>query len=128
MNRHTILLIIPFIMLALTTSVAVGADALTRAEAEKLIKGNTAEGHHTKWNREMIWYFHESGQLRKLKDGRVKGKAEWSLDKKGQLCFQDKHMDEDKCEPIIPGADGGYDANDGKWRWEKVVQGNPHNL
>ena len=128
MNKLAGLLGSSLITIIFAANSAMAAEALNQAAVEKLIKGNTAEGIHTKWDRKMIWYFHESGQLRKQKDGGQRGKAEWSIDKKGQLCFQDYHMDEEKCEPIVPRADGGYDANDGKWRWDKVVSGNPHNL
>jgi hypothetical protein len=107
---------------------AMGAKALSQAEAEKLIKGNTAEGVNTKWDKKMIWYFNEGGTLRKQKPSGGRGTAEWSIDKKGRLCYQDKHMDDAVCEPIIPRADGGYDANDGKWRFDKVLPGNPHSL
>ena len=128
MNRRIALLWASLITIFFASNMAIASEGLSQAEAEKLIKGNTVEGLHTKWDTKMIWYFHESGQLRKQNQHGKRGKADWSIDKKGQLCFIDKHMSDEKCEPIIPRADGGYDANDGKWRWDKVVTGNPHNL
>lgn len=128
MNIYATVLITSLITVVFSTNVTMAADALTQAEAEKLIKGNTAEGYHTKWDKKRIWYFREDGTIRKLKPSGKKGRGEWSIDKKGQLCYQDKQMDDAVCEPIIPRADGGYDANDGKWRFDKIVPGNPHNL
>ena len=128
MNKLITFLSTFLITLVFTANVAIGADALNRADTEKLIKGNTAEGVNTKWDKKMIWFFHEGGTLYKMKPSGKKGRAEWSLDKKGQLCYQDKHMDESICEPIIPRDDGKYDANDGKWRFDKVLPGNTHNL
>jgi len=128
MNKFTILLGAFLFSIAFTANVSTAADALNRAEAEALLNGNTAEGENTKWEKKMIWYFQEGGVLRKLQPSGSKGRAEWSLDKKGQLCYQDKHMNDSKCEPIIRRDDGKYEANDGKWRFDKVLPGNPHGL
>lgn len=128
MNKYATVLITSLITIVLSANVAMAADALNQTEAEKLIKGNTAEGKNVQYDKKMIWYFREDGTIRKLKPSGKKGRGEWSIDKKGQLCYLDKQMDEAKCEPIIPREDGGYDANDGKWRFDKVLPGNAHNL
>jgi len=130
MNRNLSLFAIPIIILTLSANDATGANALTKDEAEKLLNGNTAEGVNTMFDKKMIWYFREGGTLNKQNQAGKKGKAKWRIDKKGQLCWMDKHMSDmdEKCEPIIPRADGGYDANNGKWRFDKVLPGNPHNL
>jgi hypothetical protein len=130
MKRNLKLLSIPVIILTLSANHAMGANALTKDEAQKLLNGNTAEGVNTKWDKKMIWYFQEGGTLRKQKSSGQRGKAKWRIDDKGQLCYMDKHMSDmdEKCEPIISRDDGKYDANDGKWRFDKVLPGNPHNL
>ncbi|MGD8926468.1 MAG: hypothetical protein PVG20_06445 [Thioalkalispiraceae bacterium] len=76
----------------------------------------------------MIWYFQEGGTLRKQKPNGKRGRAEWSIDKQGQLCYQDKHMNEAICEPVMKRDDGKYDAYAGKWRFDKILPGNAHNL
>jgi hypothetical protein len=127
-KKHGTLLGTLIISMVFVNAVAVGSEGLSKGEAEKLIKGNTVEGMNTKWNKKMIWYFHESGQLRKQDEHGNKGKANWRIDDKGRLCYSDKHKSEEDCEAIIPDADGGYDVLDGKWKWNKVVPGNSHNL
>ena len=101
---------------------------LSQAEAEQLLKGNTAEGTN-KWKKNMIWYFGDFGELKKRDDLGNKGKAKWSINKKGELCYLDKHMKSEECGAIVPRSDGGYDVRlEGEWKWHKVVPGNPHNL
>jgi hypothetical protein len=112
----------------LTTNVISAAEALNKEQVEKLLNGNTAEGVNTKWDKKMIWYFQEGGTLRKQKPNGKRGKSEWSINKKGELCYQDKHMSDSVCEPVIQRDDGKYDANAGKWRFDKVLPGNAHNL
>jgi len=104
------------------------AKGLGQAEAEQLVKGSTAEGVN-KWNKKMIWYFDPSGEVRKKDDRGNKGKAKWNIDKKGQLCYQDKQDRDEKCGPIIPRGEGKYDVDmPGAWKWNKVTPGNPNNL
>ena len=66
------------------------------AEAENLVKGNTIEGVDVKWKKKMIWYFDPGGRLIKKDEHGNKGKGTWSIDKKGQFCFQDKHKKQEK--------------------------------
>ncbi|TNF36335.1 MAG: hypothetical protein EP315_04315 [Gammaproteobacteria bacterium] len=104
-----------------------GSTELSKEEAEKLITGNTAEGTN-KWGKKMIWYFGDFGNMKKQDDRGNKGKAKWSIDEKGRLCYQDKHMNREVCKGIQP-VDGGYEVPfDAEWKWDKVVPGNPHNL
>ena len=128
MIKYITILSFSLITIVFSANTAIGADALSLEEAENLIKGNTAEGVNTKWDKKMIWFFHEGGTLHKQKPSGKRGRAEWSLNKKGELCYQDKHMDEANCEPIIKRDDGKYYANDGNWRFDKVLPGNPHGL
>jgi len=105
------------------------SKGLSKDEAEALVKGNTVEGSVPTFKKDIIWYFHPSGVLRKLDSIGNKGKANWQINKKGEFCHQDKHMKEEKCAPIIPRADGGYDVP--LWNavvWKKVLPGNPHHL
>lgn len=127
MKRYACLFLATLLIMTFGTMVVAGPDGLGKDDAEKLIKGNTAEGTN-KWGKKMIWYFDEFGNLKKLDDRGQKGKAKWSLDDKGRLCYKDKHMNQEKCEPIKP-VNGGYEVPfDAEWKWEKVVPGNPHNL
>ena len=128
MKKFIGLLWISVFVLLYTYGAIAEPKELSRDEAEKLIKGNTAEGTN-KWGKNMSWYFGDFGKLKKLDDRGQKGKATWSLDQKGRLCYQDKHMNDDVCVPIISNDDGGYELDfEGQWKWEKVVPGNPHNL
>jgi hypothetical protein len=113
-----------------TSGVAMAADALSKEEAEKLIAGNTAEGVVVKAQRKMIWYFAEDGTIHKLlpTGEKKKTKDTWNIDKKGNLCYQDKWMQQPNCGPISRRADGKYDAIDGRWLFDKVLPGNPHDL
>jgi len=112
----------------LFTAVASGAKSLGQAEAEQLVKGSTAEGVN-RWNKQMIWYFDASGEVRKKDNRGNKGKAAWNIDKKGQLCYQDKQDRDFKCGPIVPRGEGKYDVDlPAAWKWNKVTPGNPHNL
>ena len=128
MNRYTGLVGASVVALVLATAAVAGPKGLSHEEAEELIKGNTAEGTN-KWKKKMIWYFGEFGEVRKRDHLGNKGKARWNIDKKGNLCFQDKHMKNEECGAIVPRADGGYDVFlEGQWKWNKVVPGNPHSL
>ena len=128
MNRLITLCCVCLMAIVFSVDVTAGSDGLTKDEVEKLLVGNTVEGFHTKWGDQMIWYFREDGKLKKLKSGKSKGKSNWTIDKKGQLCHQDKHMKDPKCFPVIRSGDDKYTANDGLWRFDKVLPGNPHNL
>jgi hypothetical protein len=110
------------------TAAVAGPKGLSQAEAEQLVKGNTAEGTN-RWKKNMTWYFDGSGELRKRDHLGNKGRAKWSINKKGELCFQDKHMKSDECAAIVPRAEGGYDVPlEGQWKWNKVTPGNPYKL
>lgn len=127
MKRYVKLFWASLFAMIFATGLMAGSDGLSKEEAETLIKGNTAEGTN-KWGKKMIWYFDEFGNLKKLDDRGQKGKAKWSLDDKGRLCYKDKHMNQEVCKPITP-TKGGYEVPyDAEWKWEKVVPGNPHNL
>ena len=80
MKKHGTILGTLFMSLVFVSAVVVGSEGLSKGEAEKLIKGNTVEGMNTKWKKKMIWYFHESGQLRKQDEYGNKGKANWRID------------------------------------------------
>lgn len=110
------------------TSLATASETLSKQEVEKLLIGNTAEGMNTQFEFKMTWYFRKDGAIKKQKASGQRGKGEWSIDKQGRLCYIDKHMEEPACEPVIREPDGKYYANDGKWRFDKVLPGNPHNL
>ena len=128
MNRNigvfvTSLLVLGFAALAMAAS-----KGLSQAEAEALIKGNTAEGVN-RFKKNMIWYFDASGELRKKDDRGNKGKAKWNINKQGQLCYQDKQMKNENCAAILLRPDGGYDVPfDAQWKWNKISPGNPHSL
>lgn len=119
-----------FIVLTIVfaTSLATASETLTRDEVEKLLTGNTAEGMNTQFEFRMTWYFQNNGIIKKQKGTGQRGKGEWSIDKEGKLCYMDKHREEPACEPVIRESDGKYYANDGKWRFDKVLPGNPHGL
>lgn len=131
MKKYKELLWISMFALVFASGAMAGPKELNREDAEKLIKGNTAEGTN-RWGKNMVWYFDESGQLKKWNHLGIKGKAdkaEWRLDDKGELCYQDKHMNDEKCVPIISNEDGSYEVPlDAEWKWIKVVPGNPYNL
>ncbi len=77
----------------------------------------------------MTWYFDGSGELRKQDHLGNKGKASWSINKKGELCYQDKQMRSEQCGAIVPSGGGGYNILlEGQWKWEKLTPGNPNNL
>ena len=128
MKRNLTLLLTILLPVAFISNVATGSEALNHDEAVQLLQGNTAEGVNTKWDKKMIWYFQEGGTLRKQKPNGKRGRAEWRIDKKGQFCYQDKHMSDETCEPITRRDDGGYDTMDGRWRLDKILPGNAHNL
>ena len=128
MNKIIALISSTTIALIFISGSAIGAETLNRQQVEELLKGNTAEGVNTKWDKPMIWYFQEGGTLRKQKPNGKRGRADWSIDKNGQLCYQDKHMDEAICDSVLKGDDGKYDANAGKWRFDKILPGNAHDL
>jgi hypothetical protein len=121
----TFLLIIVF-----TSGVVMAADALNKDEAVKLIAGNTVEGVVVKKQRNMTWYFAEDGHIHKIlpTGEKKKTKDTWNIDNKGNLCYQDKWMEQPLCGPISRRADGKYDAIDGHWRFDKVLPGNPYDL
>ena len=114
----------------ITSGVALAADALSKEEAEKLIAGNTAEGVVVKAQRKMTWYFAEDGHIHKIlpTGEKKKTKDTWNIDKKGNLCYQDKWMQQPNCGPISRRVDGKYDAIDGRWVFDKVLSGNPYDL
>ena len=128
MNKIKFILLTLSLALGFVPGQVFSANALNHDEAVKLLEGNTAEGVNTKWDKKMIWYFQKGGVLRKQKPNGKRGRADWHIDKKGQLCYQDKQMDEEACEPILPREDGGYDTMDGRWRIDKVIPGNAHSL
>lgn len=128
MNRIFVILLSSLFAISFASVTLAAPKALNHEEAEKLVKGNTAEGTN-KWKNNMIWYFAENGVLRKRINNSDKGKASWSINKRGELCYQDKHMHEEKCGAIVPQGDGKYEVHlGGEWKWDKVVPGNPHNL
>lgn len=117
------------LVLALCSSILVHAgETLTREAVNKLISGNTVEGVNVKWDKKMTWYFDSSGQIIKRDAHGNRGKASWKVEANGELCYLDKHRDREMCEPVISNADGSYTTMDGKWRWDKVLPGNPHGL
>jgi len=128
MKRYLLSVVALVVGLIFAAAVA-DPKGLSKEEAESLIKGNTAEGSNVKWKKTMIWYFEPYGRIHKVDQFGNKGKARWSINAKGELCNQDKHMNEEDCAPIIPRADGGYDIPyQGAWKWDKIVPGNPHGL
>jgi len=125
MNRCAGLFGVSVMAMVFATAAVAAPKGLSQAEAEQLVKGNTAEGTN-KWKKNMLWYF---GELRSRDQLGNKGKAKWHIDKKGLMCYQDKHMNKEACAAIIPRPDGGYDVPlEGQWKWNKVVPGNPHDL
>lgn len=108
---------------------AFGASkGLNQADAEQLLRGNTAEGEN-RWKKNMTWYFDPGGVVHSRDQLGNKGKAQWSIDKKGQLCYQGKNDREVICGSIIPRGDGAYDVDiPGAWKWKKLTPGNPYNL
>ena len=128
MKKRMVLLGFSFITFIFTTNVAMADNVLNQTDAEKLLKGNTAEGVNTKWDRKMIWYFREDGTVIKQNPAGDRFNHTWSIDKKGQLCYKDGRMDWPECHPIIQRTDGKYDAHDKRWRIDKVLPGNPHNF
>jgi hypothetical protein len=128
MNRKWGVVAVSVLAFAFTATAMAAPKGLSQAEAEALIKGNTAEGVN-RFKKNMIWYFDASGELRKKDDLGNKGKAKWNINKQGKLCYQDKHMKSENCAAILPRADGGYDVPfDAQWNWQKITPGNPHNL
>jgi len=126
--RNVLSAVTACVTLILLVSPVLGAKALNKAEAEQLVRGNTAEGVN-KWNKKMTWYFDGSGQLRKHDHLGNKGKAAWSISSRGELCYRDKHDQREKCGAIEPRGDGKYDVNiPGGWKWNKGTPGNPYNL
>lgn len=128
MKRYLALAIAAVFALVVAAAGVAASKGLSKDEAETLLKGNTAEGvNHFK--KKMVWYFDPSGELRKRDELGNKGRAKWSINKAGECCYQDKHMKQEKCAPIIPRADGGYDVPlPNPFVWHRVVPGNPHNL
>jgi hypothetical protein len=109
MKRNVEILVVMLLTMVVASIVMAAPKGLSPVEAETLLKGNTVEGTN-KWKKTYHWYFSEDGVI-KMKDNLGnKGKAKWSIDKKGYFCFQDKHMNSPKCAPIIPQANGGYDV------------------
>jgi len=126
MKKNISIILSLLLPLCLISNFAVGAEALTHDEAVTLLKGNTAEGVNTKWDKNMIWYFREDGTVIKQNQSGNRFNHTWSIDKKGQLCYQDGRMDWPECHPVKQRADGKYDAHDGRWRMDKILQGNAH--
>lgn len=128
MKRYLGLVMAFVLALVFATAGMAASKALNKEEAEALVKGNTVEGVN-KFKKEMIWYFDPLGELRKRDNLGNKGKEKWWIGKKGEYCHQDKHMKDEKCAPIIPRDDGGYDVPlPNPFVWKKVLPGNPHNL
>lgn len=128
MRRVLVAIVIGVLFGVCGGGVAMAAKSLSQAEAEQLIKGNTVEGVN-RWNKQMTWYFDPSGELRKRDHLGNKGKAKWNIDKKGQLCYQDKHDKNEICGAIVPQGEGAYDVEiPGAWKWKKITPGNPNNL
>jgi hypothetical protein len=110
---------------------AVAAEKLGKEQVTKLITGNTAEGKNMKWNKGSMWYFDKLGTVKSADDRGNKGKGKWNISDKGELCFEFKNSMKERCLEITPRADGGYDLIDGGelvWKFDKVVEGNPHGL
>lgn len=128
MNRNSILAGAILFILALTNITFAGPQALNKDEVEKLIKGNTVEGVDTKWNKKMIWFFNESGKLKKLDDRGQKAKADWNIDSRGYLCITEKGKKLEKCEQVFPHEGGGYAVPGRNWQWDKITAGNPNKL
>jgi len=129
MDRHITTILVTLFTLIFATAALGAPQGLNHDEAEKLIKGNTAEGTNA-FKKKMIWYFDENGKIFKgNKKGRKIGKAEWSINSRGELCYKDKNMNFEKCGPILPLGDGKYNVRlENPWMWDKVVPGNPHNF
>jgi len=120
--------VVVFAIAAVFAPTVMAAKGLGQAEAEQLIKGNTVEGTN-KWNKQMTWYFDGSGQLRKRDHRGNKSKATWSISKKGELCYLDKHQQREVCGAIVPRGEGKYEVEiPGQWKWNKFSPGNPYNL
>jgi len=129
MNRNFTLIWAALFTMIFATAALAAPKGLNHDEAEKLIKGNTAEGTNA-FKKKMIWYFDEGGVLYKGNEkGRKIGKAEWNINNRGELCYRDKNMNFEKCGAILPLGDGKYDVRlPNPFKWDKVVPGNPHNL
>lgn len=128
MHRHASVFGVSLLAMLFAATAPAAPKGLGQAEAEQLIKGNTAEGTN-RWKKNMTWFFAPSGVLRKRDDLGNKGRAQWHVNPKGELCFQDKHMKSAECGAIVPRADGGYDVYlEGMWTWTRVSPGNPHKL
>jgi hypothetical protein len=111
------------------------AGPLNKEDLEKLIAGNTAEGQNVHWEKGMIWYFHKTGQIKKVDEHGNRGKGSWFINDDGELCIKFKRGGE-RCRTVVPREGGGYDvygteypeAEELKWTFEQVLPGNPHDL
>lgn len=127
MNRNVAVLAAAVAILFSATALA-APKGISKAEAEQLVKGNTAIGS-TRFDKTMIWYFDPMGQVRTLDAQNNKGKAKWHIDKQGGMCYQNKHMREERCTPIIKRPNGKYEIHfDAEWRWNSIEPGNPKGL
>jgi len=125
MKRYFGLALALLVALVFAAAGVAGSKALTKEEAETLVKGNTVEGVN-KFKKDFVWYFDPSGELLKRSLSN-RGKERWWISKKGEYCHRDKHMKEDQCAAIIPRADGGYDVPlPNPVVWKKVLPGNPN--
>jgi len=128
----------PAILIGLVSLISYNSHAanpLGKEELEKLIAGNTAEGQNVHWEKGMTWYFHKTGQIKKVDEHGNRGKGSWFINDDGELCVQFKRGGE-RCRIVVPRTDGGYDiygteypeAEELKWTFKKVFPGNYHDL
>jgi hypothetical protein len=106
------------------------AAFLNKAEAEKLLSGNTFEGKDFKFKREVKVYLDPSGSYKRVDNLNNKEAGAWSIESDGKFCM--KHAKSENCRNIQPGKmEGVYLLiKDGRrsLRIHKIVPGNPYNL
>jgi hypothetical protein len=133
MKRGLVAFIAGFVFLFTNPSNA--ADPLTKEKLEQLISGNTAEGQNVEWEKGVTWYFQALGQIRGIDEHGNRGKGRWAINEEGELCVQFKRGGE-RCRRVVPRTGGGYDIygteypeeDDLKWRFSRILPGNPHDL
>ncbi len=124
-------------LLALTYPMAgTAAQRLSADELKELITGNTVEGKSTKGVR-FKTFFSPDGALRSERDGEnYQGK--WWVDEDGRRCRQWDGNSSVNCRVILKGDKGHYKVMmefrnimrgmKQTGTWEKILEGNPHNL
>jgi hypothetical protein len=129
-HRSIVALLASVLMLALSAAIR-AAEPLEKEQMQRLVAGKTVEGRNVYWKKGMIWFFHESGMVKKRDEYGNFGKGKWHVDNKGRLCTEFKLVEE-TCLAAVPRSDGGYDlyAEDGvhHWTFERFSPGNPHRL